>query len=78
MSIEITAHVPFREGRETTTRIDYVDDMRLRNLVEILGIDPDATGIVVINDLTGLLREALEEKIPDGSRVEFLPYLAGG
>ncbi len=78
MSIEITAHGPFREGREKTTQIDYVDDMRLRNLVEILGIDPDTTGIVVINDLTGLLREALEEKIPDGSRVEFLPYLAGG
>ncbi|MCP4757718.1 MAG: MoaD/ThiS family protein [Proteobacteria bacterium] len=78
MSIAITTHGPFREGREKEIRIDYKNDMRLREVVEILNIDPDAIGIVKINDTTGLLKNALDMETPDGSRIDFLPYLAGG
>ena len=78
MSVRIETYSRFREGREKITHIDYVRGMTLRSVTEMLNIDPRAPGIVKINDLTGLIEDTLDEKIPDGSCIHFLPFLSGG
>jgi len=78
MSIRIETYGRFREGREKIIHIDYVRGMTLRSVTEMLNIDPSAPGIVKINDLTGLIEDTLDEKIPDGSCIHFLSLLSGG
>jgi len=78
MSILIETYGSFREGRGKIITIDYSAEMTLRSIIEILNIDPHTSGIVKINDLTGPIEISLGEKIPDGSCIQFLPYLEGG
>ena len=78
MSVHIETYGSFREGREKVLTIEYSDEMTLRFITEILNIDPHSSGIVKINDLTGPIEISLGEKIPDGSCIQFLPYLEGG
>ena len=78
MSVQVETYGSFREGRQKVITIEYSDEMTLRSITEILSIDPHSSGIVKINDLTGPIEVSLGEKIPDGSCIQFLPYLAGG
>ena len=78
MGITIFTFGSFREGRQKEIHIDYFKDMTLLRVIEILDIDPRIPGIVKINESTGLLEDSLGENIPNGSRIYFLPFLAGG
>lgn len=78
LSIEIKTYGSFRQGRQAKIQMDYVKGMTLRAVVETLGIDPQAVGIVKINDSTGQLQDALDQTIPDNSSIDFLPYISGG
>jgi hypothetical protein len=44
----------------------------------MLKIDPNSPGIVKINHSTGRLQDALDQKVPDGSTIDFLSLLGGG
>lgn len=78
MGIAIFTFGSFREGRQKEIQIDYLEDMTLLKIVEILDINPHAPGIVKINDSTGLMEDSLSENIPDGSLIHFMPFLSGG
>lgn len=78
MGITIFTYGSFREGRQKEIHIDYLEDMTLLKVLEILDIDPYAPGIVKINDSTGLMEDSLSENIPNGSRIYFMPFLSGG
>ena len=78
MSIQIITYGSYREGREKDIEVEYTDEITLRNITELLNIDPQSIGIVKINELTGPLSACLDEIIPDGSCIQFLPFLTGG
>lgn len=78
MSIQIITYGRFREGREKIINLEHFNEMTLGSVTNILGIDPYSVGIVKINELTGPISDSLNEKVPDGSCVQFLPFLAGG
>ena len=57
MSIQIITYGSYREGREKDIEVEYTDEITLRNITELLNIDPQSIGIVKIKEIEQFLSE---------------------
>jgi sulfur carrier protein len=74
MEVDVSLFATFKIGRFARQRVVLPEKATTSDLVELLKINPDEVGIIVVNQRDATLNQALT----DGDRVTLLPVIGGG
>lgn len=74
MEVEVSLFATFKIGRFARKRVVLPEKATASDLVELLKINPDDVGVLVVNQ-----RDApLNRTLTDGDKVTLLPVIGGG
>lgn len=74
MTVDIELFGQLLPGSKRRQTLSVEQPLRVRDVAESLGLDPDEIGLITINSV----QSELEDLIPPGSRLCFFPFMSGG
>lgn len=74
MAVEIELFGNISPNVQRLFSLDLERSLTVREVMAMLGIDPQEVGLIVIDGV----QHELEDTVPPGCRLCFFPYLSGG
>jgi hypothetical protein len=72
VDVELFGHLAPSQPRRRTLALEK--PMTVREIVDLLGLDPDSIGLIVINGV----QSEIEDPVPPAGRLCFFPPVSGG
>jgi hypothetical protein len=74
LAIDVELFGQFAEGRPKVTTLNLVRPVTVQDVAVLLGLDPEAVGLISINGV----QSELDDPVPGDCRLCFFPPMTGG